>query len=101
MIVYLSVAGGVVISVLLPVLRALLPKPPISMSGTKRQRIGPYLYTGLFSLVAAVVIVAAFGDQLDSWRTALIAGYTWDSTIQKMITGNAPPRDLSRQPASS
>ena len=89
MIIYLSVAGGIVISVLLPLIRALLPKPPIALaSETKWKRIRPYVATGFFSLIVAVLIVAVMGDRLNSWSTALIAGYTWDSTLQKLTTGN-------------
>lgn len=90
MTIYLSVVGGVLISVLLPLIRALLPKPPTTMrNGTKWQMIRPYVATGVFSLVVAVLIVAALGDRLNSWSAALIAGYTWDSTLQKLTTGNA------------
>ena len=89
MIIYLSVAGGIVISVLLPLIRAFLPKPPKSLaSETKWKRIRPYVATGFFSLIVAVLIVAVMGDRLNSWSTALIAGYTWDSTLQKLTTGN-------------
>jgi hypothetical protein len=56
--------------------------------GITWQTIRPYVATGIFSLVAAVLIVAAMGDRLDSWSAALIAGYTWDSTLQKLTTGN-------------
>jgi hypothetical protein len=89
MIIYLSVAGGIVISVILPVIRALLPKPPMALAREdKWQRIRPYIATGIFSLIVAVLIVAAMGPQLSSWSTALIAGYTWDSTLQKLTSGN-------------
>ena len=90
MIIYLSVAGGVVISVVLPLIRALLPKPPTALAaGLIWKTIRPYLATGLFSLIIALLIVAAMGNELDSWATALFAGYTWDSTLQKLTTGNA------------
>jgi hypothetical protein len=44
--------------------------------------------TGLFSLVVALLVVAALGSQLDTWSKALIAGELWDSTLQKATTGN-------------
>jgi hypothetical protein len=44
----------------------------------------PYLVTGLFSALAALLIIAFLGQQLTGWRTALLAGYAWDSTIQKL-----------------
>ncbi len=89
MTIYLSVAAGVVISVLLPLIRALLPRPPQQLRDLPSwERIRPYVATGIFSLVVALLIVAAMGSQLDSWSKALIAVYLWDSTLQKATTGN-------------
>ena len=89
MTIYLAVAGGVVISVVLPLLRALLPKPPAPLRGRSWEAMRPYVATGVFSLIVAVLIVAAMGNQLDTWAAGVIAGYTWDSTLQKLTTGNA------------
>ena len=89
MSIYFSVAVGIVISVLLPLLRAFLPKPPKALESARSwEGIRPYVVTGVFSLLAAIIILAWMGDQLDSWSTAVIAGYTWDSTFQKLGTGN-------------
>jgi hypothetical protein len=89
MTIYLSVAAGVAISVLLPLIRALLPKPPRPLRELPSwERIRPYVVTGIFSLVVALLVVAAMGSQLDTWSKALIAGYLWDSTLQKATTGN-------------
>ena len=86
---YLWVAAGVVISVVLPLIRALLPKPPQPLRALPSwERARPYVMTGLFSLVVALLVVAAIGSQLDTWAKALIAGYLWDSTLQKATTGN-------------
>jgi hypothetical protein len=90
LVCYLWVALGVVVSVVLPLIRALLPKPPKALRGENLwQAIRPYAATALFALLTAVLILAAMGAQLTSWATALIAGYTWDSTLQKLTTGNA------------
>ena len=86
MLIYGSVIAGIIISVILPILRGLLPKPPEALQGKDWWK--PYLYTGLFSMIAGLLVVAAVGEQLDSWQTALLAGYMWDSTIQKATTGN-------------
>jgi len=92
MTIYLCVTIGIVISVILPLIRALLPKPPVALQARSTwEAIRPYVATGIFSLVVALLIVAAMGSRLDSWSTALIAGYTWDSTLQKLTTGNAAP----------
>ena len=89
MTIYLAVAAGVVISVVLPLIRALLPKPPAALRDKSWKTMRPYVATGVFSLIVAVLIVAAIGDQLDSWAAGLFAGYAWDSTLQKFTTGNA------------
>jgi hypothetical protein len=88
--IYFSVMAGIAISVILPLIRALLPKPPVALRGNRKwEAFRPYLATGLFSLIVALLVVAVMGNRLDSWSTALIAGYTWDSTLQKVMTGNA------------
>jgi hypothetical protein len=48
----------------------------------------PYVVVGVFSLAVSVLIVAFLGDKLKTWESALIAGYVWDSTLQK-ITGKS------------
>jgi hypothetical protein len=34
--------------------------------------------------LTAFLIVAFLGDTLKDYRAALVAGYAWDSTLQKM-----------------
>ena len=86
---YLTVAGGIVLSVVLPWVSLFVPKPPTASAQRRKwERIRPYLATGAFSLLTALLLMAAVGDQLGSWKAALFAGYTWDSTMQKLFTGN-------------
>ena len=95
--IYFAVAAGVAISVVLPLIRAKLPRPPAVLRGAPLPDIAkPYIYTGVFSLIAAVLVIAAIPEQLDTWQTALLAGYMWDSTLQKATTGNVQPRDPTR-----
>ncbi|MCX5799949.1 MAG: hypothetical protein NTX17_00970 [Candidatus Eisenbacteria bacterium] len=66
-------------------------KPPLTRRMAKVLRavwphVGPYAKLSVFSLAVALVIVAVGGKMLADWRHALIAGYLWDSTLQK-ITG--------------
>lgn len=85
--IYLTCALGVVVSVVLPILRAMLPSPPRPMSEGSRRAwdiARPYIVLGAFSLVGAILIVAAAGETLQDWRAALLAGYAWDSTLQKL-----------------
>ena len=91
MLIYLSVTLGVIISIVLPILRAMLPKPRATVLARKESRTSrlwkitkPYIITGVFSLLVAVVIVALLGDNIDSWQKAFLAGYTADSTLQKL-----------------
>jgi hypothetical protein len=84
---YLWCVLGIAISVVLPILTALLPKPlGRTLAAGVMPEIRPYLVTGLFAIVAAVVVIAAAGDAAQRWTysQALIAGYSWDSTLQKL-----------------
>jgi len=44
----------------------------------------PYLALGAFSLLTGLLIVAFVGETLKDWRAALLIGYSWDSTLQKI-----------------
>lgn len=88
---YLWVAVGVAVSVILPVLRPLLPKPLRlkDVKGVFWTAAKPYIITAIFSLIVALVLVAFLGpDTINSWQAAFLAGYTADSTLQKITTGN-------------
>jgi len=59
--------------------------PKAGEDASYRNRIKPYLALGLFSLLTALLVVAFLGDTLGSdWRPAFVAGYAWDSTLQKV-----------------
>jgi hypothetical protein len=83
---YLTVAGGIALSVFLPILRSRLPKRPAALSGDGAWK--PYVWTGFFSLGVGVLIMASVNGEFESYWTALMAGYMGDSTLQKFTTGN-------------
>jgi hypothetical protein len=88
--VYLCCVLGIVISVVLPILRVSLPKATASSTTWDFWADAkPYVITGLFSALAAIVIIAGSGATADTWgcRAALMAGYAWDSTLQKFAKG--------------
>ena len=98
----LACASGVVLSILIPVLaktvRSDFPSPPdkrlhgftpLGLFALLRPlwpALRPYAILAVFSLAVSLLIVTLLGDKLATWRVALIAGYLWDSTLQK-ITG--------------
>lgn len=94
-IIYLSVALGVTVSVILPVIRPLLPQPK-KVEGLSRSEqrgktwkvIQPYVLTGVFSLIVALILVAYMGEIIEDWRGGFLAGYTADSTLQKISTSS-------------
>jgi hypothetical protein len=100
---YLYVALGVAVSVLLPIIRQYLPKPEFRGGGGPPTFLGqlgeklrefwdksrPYIVTAIFSLIVALVIVAFLGDTIKTWQSAFLAGYTADSTLQKITTNGA------------
>lgn len=91
---YLWCALGIAISVTLPIVWEAVyrffpkPKPPLEglapAIGTFWRTVSPYLMLGLASLLTALLIVAFVGDQLTNFKAALLAGYAWDSTLQKL-----------------
>jgi hypothetical protein len=88
--IYFCVFVGIVISVILPILRKAIPTPPQDSTFRNvlfKDRIWPiakpYLMLGAFSALAAIIIVASVGDTLADWRLAVIAGFSWDSLLQK------------------
>ena len=84
---YLWCVLGIAISVLLPILTALLPKPlGRTLAAGVMPEVRPYVVTGLFAVVAGVVVIAAVGEGAQKWTSAqaLLAGYSWDSTLQKL-----------------
>lgn len=83
--IYLATVVGILISILLPILRSELPKPPDpKMTKSERwEQLKPYIFTAAFSMLSAILIVANFETKME-WNEALIAGYAWDSTMQKM-----------------
>ena len=88
---YLMMAVGVVVSVVLPLIRPFVPKPPgFDRTGWEKfwKFARPYLATAVFSLILALLVLAALQETITDWRTAFLAGYTADSTLQKITTGN-------------
>jgi len=89
MVIFLAVAAGVAVSVILPIIRPLLPKPlGPENRGEVWEIIKPYLITAIFSLIVALVLVAFLGDTIKTPGAGFLAGYTADSTLQKITTGN-------------
>jgi len=93
---YGLVSLGVLISIVLPVIKKSVIKPAPT-APIKGQTAGvsskisefltdakPYLLTGLFSLIVALLLLAFLGEDIEDWRTALLAGYAGDSTLQKL-----------------
>ena len=82
---------GILISILLPIVRGLLPRPPAVGAHAAANSFTafwnhakPYAVVGLFSLLTGFLIVAFTWGTLHDWRAALLAGYAWDSTLQKI-----------------
>ena len=90
LITYLGCVIGIAISIVLPILRALLPKPPGAAAASPKFLVAlwnyakPYLVVGAFSLLTAFLIIALTGDTISGFKAGLLAGYLWDSTLQKL-----------------
>lgn len=86
---------GIVASVTVPIMwqtvRIYWPKPPEKGVAPIIVRwwpiVRPFVALGAASLVTAPIIYALAGDSFDGkWQLALLAGYAWDSTLQKVAT---------------
>jgi hypothetical protein len=86
---------GIIISVLLTPLWAFVKskfRPP-PQEGTKDFRAAvvtvwtlflPYLALGLASTLTSIILIAVVGDKITSAAGAVLAGYAWNSTLQKL-----------------
>lgn len=82
--IYMFCVGGILISIVLPILRKSLPGGGLTERRELWKFAKPFLIVGGFSLLTALLVVAFSGDSLSEWKAALLAGYAWDSTLQKM-----------------
>jgi ABC-type uncharacterized transport system permease subunit len=92
-ILYSWCVAGIVISILLPVLwkavRVYFPaNANVAGLGPGVESIWtvlkPYLILGLASALTALVLMFALGAEVASAKAAMLAGYAWDSTLQKL-----------------
>jgi hypothetical protein len=85
---YVVVVVGVAISFILPIIRKSIPKGEDGGAQfTDRLRSVAYPYIAILaaSLLTAILVIAIIGDHImDDWRVALISGFAWDSTLQKV-----------------
>jgi len=75
------------VPILWQAVRASLPARGFSGFGASLwTAVGPYLLLGLASIATAPVIYVSGGATLDGhWPPALLKGYAWDSTLQKIV----------------
>ncbi|MER8728982.1 hypothetical protein NKH28_03935 [Mesorhizobium sp. M1227] len=90
---YLWCLLGILISVVLPILwayvRSQFPLPNADQKGLGEivalwDLVRPYAALGVASALTAVLVVAFAGENLTDFRAAILAGYAWDSTLQKL-----------------
>jgi hypothetical protein len=103
--IYGFIVIGIIISIIIPILRTLLPKSnretlAATLRGgdeTKKLKFGavafeaakPYFYLAIFSIVTAVIVLAYLSSSATTttiaWSNAVIYGFTWDSVLQKAV----------------
>ncbi len=85
--IYAFCVLGILVSILLPIVKTMLPAGAAAQSLTwsdRWQQAKPFMAIGIFSLLTALLIIAFTWGTLKDWRAALLAGYAWDSTLQKV-----------------
>jgi hypothetical protein len=89
---WLWICGGVAISVVLPILSVLV-KANFGKASAADHDFGKYLALAAFCAVTAVLVLAIYRsvkpDDEILWYAALLAGYGWEATLEKVILG--PP----------
>ena len=93
-ITFIWIAVGVAISVILPVVAAFVRNAFRQKAGAPYE-LKKYGALFLFSSLTAIIVLAIYrGSHPDPipWYTALVLGYTWDSTVQKAIGAGSPPQ---------
>lgn len=95
---------GIAVSVILPSLSAVVRQffqAEVETHGAKSgfsrfwRFARPYVYLGMFSVVTAGILLAAYRVSLpvgqpgviNTWAEAFLYGYAYDSTIQKLVKG--------------
>lgn len=80
------VTFGIVLSIVIPILRAQLPDSKMKVLNIPfKQYAKTYLIIAVFSMLTAFIILAFVEGQDLKWNGLLLAGYAWDSTIQKLV----------------
>jgi len=107
--IYGYCALGVCISVLLPILQQTLImlkdfSNPFSSAQSVQQApriMAIAVIVGAISLLVAILLVAFVGEQISDWKTAILFGYAWDSTLQRIVpnkwNSSEPPTSLGSQ----
>jgi hypothetical protein len=96
-IVFLWIVAGIGLSIAVPVAVRTLRPPDPSLEGIADswfiRVLRPYLKYAIASIVLGFLTLAVIkynGGQIDTWPKALMAGYLWDATIQKIKEGFGP-----------
>ncbi len=91
---YLWAVLGIALSVLIPVVVKAVREqvPQASRTARAGPRLSfpdfakPYLLVALMSLLVGILVVAFV--EFKDWRGAVVGGYAWDATLQKIRTGS-------------
>lgn len=90
---FIWIVLGVILSVTVPIAVKVL-KPKVELQGTSSSRsfkwAEPYIKTGAASVVVGfltLITVRYTGGNFTDWTQALMTGYLWDSTLQKVRDG--------------
>lgn len=89
--IYLWCLVGIFVSAVLPGLWTYVrqhfpvdPAAPKGMAAGAWEIAKPYVALGAASALTGLLLVAFLGDSLTDPRAAILAGYAWDSTLQKL-----------------
>ena len=82
---YLLITLGIFISMVIPIIMKIIGSDERSLSVIWKI-IKPYLLIAILSFLVGIIIYALVGNTISDWKAAILAGYAWDSTLQKVGT---------------
>jgi hypothetical protein len=97
-VAFLWIVGGILLSMIVPIVVKTLREPyPEGLEESRFvqfvQILTPYAKYAIASLVLGVLtlaIVRRSGGSFQFWHEALMLGYFWDATVQKVKEGLGP-----------
>ena len=87
---YIWIVIGIVVAIIFPIIRNQMSGywKSLGSDETVPNWVKKYTTLGVFSLISGVIILAIIRNQgtaIDDWWTAFLAGFAWESAVEKVL----------------